>query len=63
MDRPRDYYAKWSNSDNKRQITYDVTYMWKLKYSTNELIHKTNRPTKAENKLMITKGKSGGGMN
>ena len=63
MDRSRDYYAKGSNSDNKRQIPYDITYMWNLKYSTKELIYKTNRPTKAESTLLITKGESGGEMN
>ena len=25
----------------ERQIPYDITYMWNLKYSTNELIYKT----------------------
>ena len=28
-------------SDRKRQTLYEITYMWKLKYSTNELIYKT----------------------
>ena len=26
---------------SQRQISYDVTYMWNLKYDTNELIYKT----------------------
>ena len=25
----------------ERQISYDITYMWNLKYDTNELIYKT----------------------
>ena len=25
----------------KRQIPYDITYMWNLKYNTNEHIYKT----------------------
>ena len=25
----------------KRQLPYDITYMWNLKYDTNELINKT----------------------
>ena len=29
-----------SKSDRKRQIPY-ITYMWNLKYDTNELIYKT----------------------
>ena len=40
VDGPRDYHTKWSKSDRERQI-YDITYMWNLKNSTNELIYKT----------------------
>ena len=38
MDRPRDYHAKWTKKDRERQISYDITHMWDLKYDTNELI-------------------------
>ena len=38
MDVPRDYHTKWSKSERKRQIPYDITYMWNIKYNTNELI-------------------------
>ena len=31
MDGPRNYHIKWSKSDRKRQISYDITYMWNLK--------------------------------
>ena len=41
MDGPRDYHTKWSNSDRARQIPYDITYMWNLKYDTNGFIYKT----------------------
>ena len=34
--------------------------MWNLKYGTNELNYKTKRPTDIENKLVVTKGESGG---
>ena len=30
-----------SKSDRERKIPYDITYMWNLKYDTNELIYKT----------------------
>ena len=30
-----------SKSDRERQIPYDTTYMWNLKYDTNGLIYKT----------------------
>ena len=39
MDGPTDYHTKWSKSERGRQIPYDVTYMWNLKYDTNELIY------------------------
>ena len=35
VDEPRDYHTKWNKSE--RQIPYDITYMWNLKYDTNEL--------------------------
>ena len=41
MNGPRDYHTKWSKSDRERQISYDITYMWRLKYDINEFIHKT----------------------
>ena len=41
MNGPRDYHTKWSKSDRKRQISYDITYTWRLKYDTNEFIYKT----------------------
>ena len=40
-----------------------ITYMWNLKKDTNELIYKTEIDSKTENKLMITKGEVGGGIN
>ena len=39
MDATRDYHTKWSKSE--RQIPYDITYMWNLKYDINELIYET----------------------
>ena len=41
MDVTRDYHAKWSKSEREKQIPYDMTYMWNLKYDTNEHIYKT----------------------
>ena len=40
MDGPRDYHTKWSKSDRERQILYDITYMWNLKYDTMNLFTK-----------------------
>ena len=41
MDGPRDDYTKWSKSERERQIPYDITFMWNLKYDANDLIYKT----------------------
>ena len=41
MDGPRDYHTKRSKSERERQTPYDLTYMWNLKYDTNEHIYKT----------------------
>ena len=41
MDATRDDHTKWSQSERERQLPYDITYMWNLKYGTNELIYKT----------------------
>ena len=41
MDGPRDYHTKWCKSDRERQIPYAITYVWNLKYDTNEPICET----------------------
>ena len=41
MDATRDHHTKWSKSERERQIPYDITYMWDLKYDTNEPIYET----------------------
>ena len=41
MDGLREYHTKWSKSERERQIPYDISYMWNLKYDTNELIYET----------------------
>ena len=45
MDGPRDYHTKWCKLNRGRQIPCDITYMWNLKYSTNEVIYKTETDT------------------
>ena len=45
MDEPRDYQIKLNKSERERQISYDITYMWNLKYGTNELIYETDPET------------------
>ena len=43
MDVPRDYHNKWSKSEREKQVLYDITYVWNLKYDINEPIRKTER--------------------
>ena len=48
MDGPRDVHTKRSESDQERQVSCDITYMWNLKYDTNELIHETETDSHRE---------------
>ena len=64
MDELRDYYSKWSKSDRERQIPYDITYMWNLKYDANELVYKPGRNSQTlKTNLGLPKGKDLGGIN
>ena len=46
----------------KRQISYGITYMWNLKYDTNELIYKTETDSQTQRTdLLLPQGKGGGG--
>ena len=38
IDGPRECYTEWNKSDRKREMSYDILYMWNLKRSdTKEL--------------------------
>jgi len=41
MDGPRDCHTEWNKSEREREVLYNITYMWNLKYDANELICKT----------------------
>ena len=43
MDELSDYHTKWSKLERERQIPYDITYMWNLKYDTNEFIYENKK--------------------
>ena len=43
MGEPRDYHTKQSKSERERQIPYDFTCMWNLKYDRNELMYETEK--------------------
>ena len=38
---PRDDHPQRSQSEGERQMSYDTTYIWNLKYCTNEPVCKT----------------------
>ena len=42
----------------ERYIPYDSSYMWNLKYDTNDLIYR-NRLTDIENRVTVAKGEAG----
>ena len=48
MGGPRGNYAKQNKSDRKRQIPYDLTYMWNLKTKQNKTTQKMNKQNKTE---------------
>ena len=39
MDGPRDYHT---NELSQRWISYDIAYVWNLKYDANEPVYKTD---------------------
>ena len=54
----RGYHTKSSKSERERQIPYNITYMWNIKYDTNELIYRS-RLTDTEKKLVVSSGECG----
>ena len=55
LDGPGDDHTKWSKTDRKRQISYDITYMWnknKIKMNLTETGPQTWRTN-----LSLPKGK------
>ena len=46
MDGPSNHHNKQSKSE--RQITYDIIYIWNLKYAANEHIYKTEIDSQIE---------------
>ena len=56
MDATRDYYTKWNKSERERQIPFDITYMWDLKYDTNGCTYETETLADTENRPVVSKG-------
>ena len=56
-----DYHTRWSKSETERQIPNGITYMWNLKYDTNELIMKQKQTHRHRKQTYgYYKGKGGG---
>ena len=58
MDATRESHTEWRKPEWERQIPYDITYIWNLKYGTNEPIYKTE--TDIENRPVVAKGEGEG---
>ena len=62
MDGPRDYHTKWSKTERKREISYDIVYMRNLKKRCLQMsLFTKQRLTDVENRLKVTKGERCGG--
>ena len=42
-------------------MPYDITYMWRLKHDTDELIYETETDYDIENRFVVAKGEDGWG--
>ena len=61
MDVTEDYHTKWNQSEKERQIPYDITNIWNLKYDSNEIyLWNRNRIMDTKNRLVVAKGKRTG---
>ena len=49
------------NSEGERPKPYDITYVWNLKYDTNESIYETETESQTQNRLVVAKRVGGGG--
>ena len=61
MDGPRDYQAKWSQSDSEKPTSNAITHMWNLTTGCNELLCRTDTVSKTLKKLMVSKWNRVGG--
>ena len=50
-------------SQKEKDMYHNITYIWNIKNSTNELLQNRTRLTDMENKLMVTKVERRGGIN
>ena len=48
MNGPETYHTKLSKSERERQIPYDITHMWNLKYDTNQHIYEAEADSETQ---------------
>ena len=61
MDGTRESHTKWSKSERERQISYDITFMWNIKYGTIKSICRTETKLMGiENRPVVAKGEEEG---
>ena len=58
MDGPKGYYAKWNQSDRKRQMLYDFNYIWNVKNKTDKH-SKTATVIDIENTYVVAREEEG----
>ena len=61
MDRSRDYYTWWNKSDRKRQIIYDIIYMWNLKNLIQMNVYTKQKETQRQKNLWLKMGRGSQG--
>ena len=62
MDGTREYHILSKVSQKEKDIPHDNTYMWNLKYDTNELIYKTETDSQTQRTdLWLPEGRGGTG--
>ena len=57
VDAARGYHTEWNKSERERQLPY-ITYMWNLKYDTNERIYEAETDT--QNRPVVARGEQVG---
>ena len=61
VDATRDDHTKWSKSEKERWIHYNITYIWNLKYGTNEPICRTETDSQTwRADLWLSRGRAEG---
>ena len=60
MDATRDSHTKRSKSERGKKIPHDITYMWNLKYITNDPVYKIETDHGQGEQICGAKGGGGG---